>query len=407
MENMTMTKPNYKMAKPHLKVTTIGHIDHGKTTLTAAITTVLSKTGAATAPGYKQIDTALAERGTDITINAAHVEYETKNRNYDHIDCPRHEDYVKNMIAGSAQLDGAILVVSATDGPMPQTQEHVLLSRQVGVKHIVVYLNKCDIADQETLESVEEEIRDLLNRYEFPGNTTKIIRGSALEALNGEDDEYGYGIQSIHQLMDALDSDIPDPVKNTDSTFSMPVADISTIAGHGTVVTGMIETGCVRIGDEVELVGLRDTIKTTVAGIEMFKRQLDRGEAGDNARILLLNTKKDDIERGMVLAKPGTIKPHTVFNAVVYLLKREEGGSTVQFSKSYKCQFLFRTTEATGCVMELIDSSSGMVEMALPGDNITIRVQLIQKIALTEGLRFALKEDGRTRGFGVIVEILK
>jgi elongation factor Tu len=400
MKNMTMTKP-------HLNVTTIGHIDHGKTTLTAAITTVLSKTGAATATGYDQIDAALAERGTGITINATHVKYETKNRNYEHIDCPRHEDYVKNMIAGSAQIDGAILVVSATDGPMPQTREHISLSRQVGVKHIVVYLNKCDSADQETLESVEEEIRDLLNRYEFPGNTTKIIRGSALEALNGEDNEYGYGIQSIHQLMDALDSDIPDPIKNTYNTFLMPVADVSTIAGRGTVVTGKIETGCIKIGDEVEIVGLRDTIKTTVAGIEMFKKQLDRGGAGDNAGILLLNTKKDDVESGMVLAKPGTIKPHTEFNAVIYILKKEEGGRTALFSKSYKPQFLFRTTEAAGCIMELRNGSSGIVEMAIPGDNITVTVQLIQKIAMTEGLRFAIREGSKTIGFGVIVEILK
>ena len=395
------------MTKPRLNVTTIGHIDHGKTTLTAAITTVLSKTGAATATSYDQIDVALAERGTGITINAAHVKYETKNRYYEHIDCPRHEDYVKNMIAGATQIDGAILVVSATDGPMPQTREQILLSRQVGVKYIVVYLNKCDLADQETLELVEEEIRNLLTQYEFPGNTTKIIRGSALEALNGEDSEYGYGIQSIHKLMDALDSDIPDPIKNTDNTFLMAVADVSTIADRGTVVTGKIETGGIKIGDEVEIVGLRDTIKTTVTGIEMFKKQLDRGEAGDNAGILLLNTKKDDVERGMVLAKPGIIKPHTEFNAAIYILKKEEGGRSTAFTNGYKPQFFFRTTDMTGNIMELLDIHSCVVEMAMPGDNITVKVQLMHKIALTEGLRFAIREGAKTIGFGVIVNILK
>jgi len=395
------------MTKLHLNVTTIGHIDHGKTTLTAAITTVLSKTGAATATGYDQIDAALAEKGTGITIDAAHVKYETKNRYYEHIDCPRHEDYVKNMIAGATQIDGAILVVSATDGPMPQTREQILLSRQVGVKYIVVYLNKCDLADQETLELVEEEIRNLLTQYEFPGNTTTIIRGSALEALNGENSEYGYGIQSIHKLMDALDSDIPDPIKNTDNTFLMAVADVSTIADRGTVVTGEIETGCIKIGDEVEIVGLRDTIKTTVTGIEMFKKQLDRGEAGDNAGILLLNTKKDDVERGMVLAKPGTIKPHTEFNAAIYILKKEEGGRSTAFTKGYKPQFFFRTTDTTGSIIRLTDTRLSVEDMAMPGDNITVTVQLMHKIALTEGLRFAIREGAKTIGFGVIINILK
>ncbi|MBL7818534.1 MAG: elongation factor Tu [Saprospiraceae bacterium] len=396
----------FERTKPHINVGTIGHVDHGKTTLTAAITTVLSKTGGAKAISYDQIDNAPEERERGITINTAHVEYETKNRHYAHIDCPGHADYVKNMITGAAQLDGAILVVSATDGPMPQTREHILLSRQVGVPYIVVYLNKCDAAEEEILEILEEEIRDLLNTYGFPGDRTKIIRGSALQALNGEDSEYG--IQSIYKLLDALDSEIPDPIRNTDNAFLMPVEDVFSITGRGTVVTGRIETGIIKVGEEVEIIGLRETTKTVVTGVEMFKKQLGRGEAGDNTGILLRGTKKEDVERGMVLAKPGSIKPHDEFKAAIYILKKEEGGRSTAFIKDYKPQFYFRTTDITGQIMELFKGDSDQVlEMATPGDKITATIKLIHKIAMTEGLKFAIREGDRTIGSGVVVEITR
>ena len=401
----------FKRGKPHLNVGTIGHVDHGKTTLTAAITTVLSKTGGAKATNYGEIDKAPEEKARGITINTAHVEYETAKRHYAHIDCPGHADYVKNMITGAAQMDGAILVVSATDGPMPQTREHILLSRQVGVPYIVVYLNKCDqVDDEDMFELVEDEIRSLLTQYGFNGKETIIVRGSALMALNGEDNDKGYGVASIHKLMDALDSVIPDPVRNIDSPFLMPVEDVMSITGRGTVVTGRIESGVIKVGDEVEIVGLRAenaVLKTTVTGIEMFKKLLERGEAGDNAGLLLRGTKKEEIERGMVLAKPGSIKAHTKFKAAIYVLKSEEGGRKTPFHAKYKPQFYFRTTDVTGDMVELRDSENKeTLEMVMPGDNINATVHLGKGVAMAAGLRFAIREGGRTIGSGMIVEVI-
>lgn len=391
-----------------MNVGTIGHVDHGKTTLTAAITTVLAMKGRAKATNYGEIDKAPEERERGITINTAHVEYETERRHYAHIDCPGHADYVKNMITGAAQMDGAILVVSAPDGPMPQTREHVLLSHQVGVPHIIVYLNKCDqVDDEDMFEAIEDEIIALLSQYGYDGHATTIIRGSALMALNGEDNDKGYGISSIDRLMGTLDSIIPDPVRNTDFPFLMPVEDVMTITGRGTVVTGRIESGVIKIGDEVEIVGLRDgTLKTTITGIEMFKKQLDRGEAGDNAGLLLRGIKKEDVERGMVLAKPGSTKAYGKFKAAIYILKSEEGGRTTAIASKYKPQFYIRTTDVTGELVALYDSTSQRVEMIMPGDNIMAEVHLSRSIAMTKGLRFALREGGRTIGTGVVVEIL-
>jgi elongation factor Tu len=400
----------FQRVKPHLNVGTIGHVDHGKTTLTAAITTVLSKQGKAKATNYGEIDKAPEERERGITINTAHVEYETEKRHYAHIDCPGHADYVKNMITGAAQMDGAILVVSATDGPMPQTREHILLSRQVGVPYIVVYLNKCDqVDDEDMFELVEDEIRSLLSQYGFNGKDTIIVRGSALMALNGEDNDKEYGVTSINKLMDALDSVIPDPIRNTDSAFLMPVEDVMSITGRGTVVTGRIESGVIKVGEEVEIVGLRDdALKTTITGVEMFKKQLERGEAGDNAGLLLRGTKKEEIERGMVLAKPGSIKAHTKFKAAIYVLKSEEGGRKTPFHSKYKPQFYFRTTDVTGEMVELRDGEGKEVlEMVMPGDNINATVHLGKGVAMSKGLRFAIREGGRTIGSGAIIEIIE
>lgn len=400
----------FERKKPHLNVGTIGHVDHGKTTLTAAITTVLSKQGKAKATNYGEIDKAPEERERGITINTAHVEYETEKRHYAHIDCPGHADYVKNMITGAAQMDGAILVVSATDGPMPQTREHILLSRQVGVPYIVIYLNKCDqVDDEDMFELVEDEIRSLLSQYGFNGKDTIIVRGSALMALNGEDNDKEYGVTSINKLMDALDSVIPDPIRNTDSPFLMPVEDVMSITGRGTVVTGRIESGVIKVGEEVEIVGLRDNaLKTTITGVEMFKKQLERGEAGDNAGLLLRGTKKEEIERGMVLAKPGSIKAHTKFKAAIYVLKSEEGGRKTPFHSKYKPQFYFRTTDVTGEMVELRDGEGKeALEMVMPGDNINATVHLGKGVAMSKGLRFAIREGGRTIGSGAIIEIIE
>ena len=402
----------YRRAKPHLNVGTSGHVDHGKTTLTAAITTVLSKQGNAKATGYDGIDKAPEERERGITINTAHVEYETEKRHYSHIDCPGHADYIKSMVTGAAQLDGAILVVSAPDGPMPQTREHILLSRQVGVPYIVVYLNKCDLVDDEDMfELTEDEIRSLLTQYGFNGADTLIIRGSALMSLNGEDNDKGYGVSSIERLMDALDSVIPDAIRNTDAPFLMPVEDVMSITGRGTTVTGRIESGVIKVGDEVEIVGLRfdgAVLKTTITGVEMFRKQLERGEAGDNAGLLLRGIKKEEVERGMVLAKPGSIKAHTKFKAVIYVLKSEEGGRKTPFHSKYKPQFYFRTTDVTGEMVELRDSEDReRLEMVMPGDNINATVHLIHGIAMTTGLRFAIREGGRTIGSGAVIEIIE
>lgn len=395
------------MPKTHVNVGTIGHVDHGKTTLTAAISAYASKRYGGEAKRYDEIDAAPEERERGITINTAHVEYETDKRHYGHIDCPGHADYVKNMITGAAQMDGAILVVSAPDGPMPQTREHILLSRQVGIPYIVVYLNKCDMVDDtEMLMLVEEEIRELLTKYGFPGDTTPIIRGSALKAMNGEDDEYG--LESIHKLLNTLDSYIPDPIRLIDGPFLMPVEDLYSITGRGTVVTGRIETGIVKIGDEIEIIGLRDTRKAVVTGVEMFKKQLEKGEAGDNAGLLLRGIAKEDVERGMVLAKPRSIKPHKKFKAAVYILKKEEGGRSTPFAKGYKPQFFFRTTDVTGSIVGLFsgDDVTKPIEMAMPGDNINVEVDLLVGIAMTVGLKFAIREGGRTIGSGVVIEIL-
>jgi len=392
----------FERTKPHVNVGTIGHVDHGKTTLTAAILKVLAAKGlSASNKNIDQIDAAPEERERGITIATAHVEYETANRHYAHVDCPGHADYVKNMITGAAQMDGAILVVAATDGPMPQTREHILLARQVGIKNIVVFLNKCDmVEDQELIDLVEEEIRDLLKKYEFDGDNIKIIRGSALKALENPTDDAAS--KPIMDLMEAIDTQFPEPVRDTDKPFLMPIEDVFSIEGRGTVVTGRIERGVLNIGNEAEIVGLRDTQKTVITGIEMFNKQLDEGRAGDNAGILLRGTKKTDVERGQVLAKPGTVTPHTEFEAEVYVLSKEEGGRHKPFFKGYKPQFYFRTTDVTGEV-ELPEGT----EMVMPGDTVNLKVKLISPIAMEEKNRFAIREGGRTVGAGVIVKIFK
>ncbi|MGA7588317.1 MAG: elongation factor Tu [Rouxiella badensis] len=396
-----MSKEKFERTKPHVNVGTIGHVDHGKTTLTAAITKVLAKTGGATFLAYDQIDKAPEERERGITIATAHVEYATKNRHYAHVDCPGHADYVKNMITGAAQMDGAILVVSAADGPMPQTREHILLARQVGVPYIVVYLNKVDMLDDAELrELVEMEVRDLLKKYEFPGDKVPIIAGSALKALEGDTSEIGEG--SILKLMDALDSYIPTPERALDKPFLMPVEDVFSIAGRGTVATGRVERGRVKVGEEIEIVGLRPTTKTVVTGVEMFRKLLDEGMAGDNIGALLRGLKREDVERGQVLAKPGSITPHTKFKAQIYVLTKEEGGRHTPFFKGYRPQFYFRTTDVTGTV-----TLPQNVEMVMPGDNIAIEVELITPIAMEKELRFAVREGGRTVGAGVVAEVIE
>ena len=397
-----MAKGKFERTKPHVNVGTIGHVDHGKTTLTAAITTVLSnKSGSGEARGYDQIDNAPEEKARGITINTAHVEYETEGRHYAHVDCPGHADYVKNMITGAAQMDGAILVVSAADGPMPQTREHILLSRQVGVPYIVVFLNKADMVDdKELLELVEMEVRELLSKYEFPGDDTPIVIGSALKALEGDTSDIGEG--AIIKLAEALDSHIPEPERALDKSFLMPVEDVFSISGRGTVVTGRVERGIVKVGDEIEIVGLTDTVKTTCTGVEMFRKLLDQGQAGDNVGVLLRGTKREEVERGQVLAKPASITPHTKFNAEVYVLSKDEGGRHTPFFNGYRPQFYFRTTDVTGSI-ELPEGT----EMVMPGDNIQMTVTLIQPIAMEEGLRFAIREGGRTVGAGVVSKIIE
>jgi elongation factor Tu len=396
-----MAKAKFERNKPHCNIGTIGHVDHGKTSLTAAITKVLAETGGATFTAYDQIDKAPEERARGITISTAHVEYETKNRHYAHVDCPGHADYVKNMITGAAQMDGAILVVSAADGPMPQTREHILLARQVGVPAIVVFLNKCDMVDDpELLDLVELEVRELLSSYQFPGDKIPIIRGSALMAL--EDKDKALGHDAILQLMEAVDSSIPQPERAKDRPFLMPIEDVFSISGRGTVVTGRVERGVVKVGEEVEIVGLRPTIKTVVTGVEMFRKLLDQGEAGDNIGALLRGTKREEVERGQVLAAPGSITPHTNFQAEAYILTKEEGGRHTPFFTNYRPQFYFRTTDVTGTV-KLKEG----VEMVMPGDNVSMEVELIQPIAMDEGLRFAIREGGRTVGAGVVAKIIK
>jgi elongation factor Tu len=397
-----MSKQTFNRNKPHVNIGTIGHVDHGKTTLTAAITSYLSKSGFAEKRAYDQIDAAPEEKERGITINTAHVEYETTLRHYAHVDCPGHADYVKNMITGAAQMDGAILVVSATDGPMPQTREHILLAKQVGVPSIVVFLNKVDqVEDAELLELVEMEVRELLTSYQFPGDTIPIIKGSALKALEGES-ESDIGEKSIKALMDAVDSYIPQPVRAVDQPFLLPIEDVFSISGRGTVVTGRIERGIVKINEELEIVGLRATQKTICTGIEMFKKLLDEGRAGDNAGILLRGTKKEEVERGQVLCKPASITPHTVFETEVYILTKEEGGRHTPFFKNYRPQFYFRTTDVTGSV-----TLPEGTEMVMPGDNTKLHVELISPIAMEEGLRFAIREGGRTVGAGVVSKIVK
>ncbi|GFR38853.1 elongation factor Tu [Insulibacter thermoxylanivorax] len=397
-----MAKAKFERTKPHVNIGTIGHVDHGKTTLTAAITTVLSKRyGGGQAFAYDQIDKAPEERERGITISTSHVEYETPNRHYAHVDCPGHADYVKNMITGAAQMDGAILVVSAADGPMPQTREHILLSRQVGVPYIVVFLNKCDmVEDEELLELVEMEVRDLLNEYEFPGDDTPIIRGSALKALENPDSEWG---DKIVELFEQIDNYIPTPEREIDKPFLMPVEDVFTITGRGTVATGRVERGTVKVGDEVEIVGLQEeTRKTVVTGVEMFRKLLDQAQAGDNIGALLRGVERSDIERGQVLVKPGSIKSHTAFTASVYVLTKEEGGRHKPFFSGYRPQFYFRTTDVTG-VINLPEGT----EMVMPGDNVTVTVELIAPIAIEEGTRFAIREGGRTVGAGAVTSIIK
>jgi elongation factor Tu len=397
-----MAKEVFERKKPHVNIGTIGHVDHGKTTLTAAITAVLAKNNKdVTAVAYDQIDGAPEEKARGITINTYHVEYETAARHYAHVDCPGHADYIKNMITGAAQMDGAILVVSATDGPMPQTREHILLAKQVGVPYIVVFLNKVDMMeDPDLLDLVEAEVRELLTSYDFPGDDIPIIRGSALKALGGDSGEQGE--QSIRKLMDAVDSYIPTPNRPIDGNFSMPIEDVFSISGRGTVVTGRVERGILKVGDEVEIVGIRPTQKTTCTGVEMFRKLLDQGQAGDNVGILLRGTKREDVERGQVLCKPGSITPHTKFKAEVYILTKEEGGRHTPFFKNYRPQFYFRTTDVTGSVT-LPDG----VEMVMPGDNITIEIALISSVAMEKGLRFAIREGGHTVGAGVVVEIIE
>jgi elongation factor Tu len=396
-----MSKGKFERNKPHANIGTIGHVDHGKTTLTAAITKVLAETGQAEARAYDQIDGAPEERARGITISTAHVEYETDNRHYAHVDCPGHADYVKNMITGAAQMDGAILVVNAADGPMPQTREHILLARQVGVPALVVYLNKVDqVDDAELIELVEMEIRELLSAYEYPGDDIPIVKGSALAALEGRDDAIGK--DSIKALMAAVDAYIPQPSRDVDKPFLMPIEDVFSISGRGTVVTGRIEQGVVNVGDEVEIVGIRDTQKTIVTGVEMFRKLLDRGEAGDNVGALLRGTKREDVERGQVLAKPGSIKPHKKFKAEAYILTKDEGGRHTPFFTNYRPQFYFRTTDVTG----VVQLPAG-TEMVMPGDNVTMEVELIAPVAMDEGLRFAIREGGRTVGAGVVASIVE
>ncbi|MCE2969635.1 MAG: elongation factor Tu [Burkholderiales bacterium] len=396
-----MAKGKFERTKPHVNVGTIGHVDHGKTTLTAAITMVLSKKFGGEAKAYDQIDNAPEEKARGITINTAHVEYETSQRHYAHVDCPGHADYVKNMITGAAQMDGAILVVSAADGPMPQTREHILLARQVGVPYVIVYLNKCDMVDDaELLELVELEVRELLSKYEFPGDQTPIVKGSAKLAMEGDSGEMGE--QSIFRLADALDSYIPTPERAIDQPFLMPIEDVFSISGRGTVVTGRVERGIVKVGDEIEIVGIKPTLKTTCTGVEMFRKLLDQGQAGDNVGVLLRGTKREEVERGQVLAKPGSITPHTKFAAEVYVLSKDEGGRHTPFFNGYRPQFYFRTTDVTGS----IELPAG-VEMVMPGDNITMQVALIAPIAMEEGLRFAVREGGRTVGAGVVAKIVE
>jgi elongation factor Tu len=396
-----MAKAKFERTKPHCNVGTIGHVDHGKTTLTAAITKVLAEQGKAQFMAYDQIDKAPEERARGITIATAHVEYETDKRHYAHVDCPGHADYVKNMITGAAQMDGAILVVSAADGPMPQTREHILLARQVGVPALVVYMNKVDMVDDpELLDLVELEVRELLSSYEFPGDTIPVVRGSALAAMEGKNEDLGK--KSILALMDAVDSAIPQPVRAKDKPFLMPIEDVFSISGRGTVVTGRIERGIVKVGDEVEIVGIKNTAKTVVTGVEMFRKLLDSGEAGDNVGCLLRGVGREDVERGQVLAKPGSITPHTKFQAEAYILTKEEGGRHTPFFTNYRPQFYFRTTDVTGQI--LLPEGT---EMVMPGDNIRVRVELISPIAMDEGLRFAIREGGRTVGAGVVASIIE
>ena len=396
-----MAKGKFERTKPHVNVGTIGHVDHGKTTLTAAITTILAKKFGGEAKAYDQIDAAPEEKARGITINTAHVEYETANRHYAHVDCPGHADYVKNMITGAAQMDGAILVCSAADGPMPQTREHILLARQVGVPFIVVFMNKADMVDdKELLELVEMEIRELLSKYDFPGDDTPVIIGSAKLALEGDQSEYGE--PAILKLAEALDTYIPMPERAIDGTFLMPVEDVFSISGRGTVVTGRIERGIVKVGDEIEIVGIKDTVKTTCTGVEMFRKLLDQGMAGDNVGVLLRGTKREDIERGQVLSKSGSIKPHTKFTAEIYVLGKDEGGRHTPFFNGYRPQFYFRTTDVTGAV----ELPAG-TEMVMPGDNVSITVALIAPIAMEDGLRFAIREGGRTVGAGVVAKIIE
>ena len=396
-----MAKAKFERNKPHVNIGTIGHVDHGKTTLTAAITKVLAKAGKAQFLAYDQIDKAPEERARGITINTAHVEYETDNRHYAHVDCPGHADYIKNMITGAAQMDGAILVVSAADGPMPQTKEHVLLARQVNVPAIVVFLNKCDMLDDAELqELVEMEVRELLAKYEFPGDSTPIVRGSALLALNGDSTEYGE--PAIWRLMKAVDSFIPTPVRAVDQPFLMPVEDVFTITGRGTVATGRIERGIIKVGESVEVVGFKDTQTTTITGVEMFRKLLDEGQAGDNVGLLLRGLTREQVERGQVLSKPKSVMPHTEFKAEAYILKKDEGGRHKPFFNGYKPQFYFRTTDVTG----EITLKEG-VEMVMPGDNVTMSIKLINPIAVEKGLRFAIREGGHTVGAGVVIEIIK
>jgi len=396
-----VSKEKFERTKPHVNVGTIGHVDHGKTTLTAALTKVMAEKHGGEFKDYANIDSAPEERARGITIATAHVEYESDIRHYAHVDCPGHADYVKNMITGAAQMDGAILVVSAADGPMPQTREHILLSRQVGVPYIVVYMNKADMVDDaELLELVEMEIRELLSSYDFPGDDTPVITGSALKALEGDTSEIG--VPSIEKLVEALDSYIPEPERAVDGAFLMPVEDVFSISGRGTVATGRVERGIIKVGEEVEIVGIRDTSKTTVTGVEMFRKLLDQGQAGDNVGILLRGTKRDEIERGQVLAKPGSITPHTKFEAEVYVLSKDEGGRHTPFFNGYRPQFYFRTTDVTGAC----DLPEG-VEMVMPGDNVQMTVSLIAPIAMDEGLRFAIREGGRTVGAGVVAKIIE
>ena len=395
-----MAKAKFERSKPHVNVGTIGHVDHGKTTLTAAIATVAAITSGGEAKDYASIDSAPEEKARGITINTSHVEYDTPSRHYAHVDCPGHADYVKNMITGAAQMDGAILVVSATDGPMPQTREHILLSRQVGVPYIIVFMNKCDLVDdEELLELVEMEVRELLNDYDFPGDDTPIVKGSATQALKG--DEGKYGQPAVVELLGILDTYIPEPERDVDKAFLMPIEDVFSISGRGTVVTGRVESGIVRVGDEIEIVGIRDTQKTTCTGVEMFRKLLDEGRAGENCGVLLRGTKREDVQRGQVLAKPGSITPHTKFDAEVYVLSKEEGGRHTPFLNGYRPQFYFRTTDVTGAI-QLQDGT----EMVMPGDNVEMGVELIHPIAMDKGLRFAIREGGRTVGAGVVANVL-